>query len=178
MIVVYEAHFINQSGRHFRPELSTAVRYLGYLIKLMPQCVPYVLMLATMLKCDIGLIIKLMGDMEPQALDSSLDRRTITFKAFVSGRRSATPKKSEREHFMQSPTDIVHQLKNKSSRRFTLGQGVARGKQDQVQKTLPAISDAAVCTDGVMMKVTTMDNIKLYKELEGKGTTVIQESSH
>ena len=103
LIVVNEAHFINQSGRHFRPEFLTAVRYLGHLIRLMPRRVPRVLMSATLLKSDIDLIIKLMEDMEPQVLHGPLDRRTIAFKVFVSGRGRTTLKKSAKYHFKKRP---------------------------------------------------------------------------
>ena len=33
MIVIDEAHYVNQSGRNFRPEFESAVRFLGSLLK-------------------------------------------------------------------------------------------------------------------------------------------------
>ena len=54
MIVIDEAHYVNQSGRNFWPEFESVVRFLGSLLKLMPTCVPVVLMSATILRDDVA----------------------------------------------------------------------------------------------------------------------------
>ena len=50
LVIIDEAHFVSQSGRHFRPEFYSAVKFLGNMVKAMPTRVPRVLLSATMLK--------------------------------------------------------------------------------------------------------------------------------
>ena len=44
LVVIDEARFISQSGRHFRPEFKSAVKFLGDLLRMMPQPVPRILL--------------------------------------------------------------------------------------------------------------------------------------
>ena len=68
MITIDEAHFISQSGRHFRPEFNTAVDVLGELLKMMHEPVPRVLLSATMLRSDIDFNVKMLGGKAPTVL--------------------------------------------------------------------------------------------------------------
>ena len=97
MIVIDEAHYVNQSGRNFRPEFESAVRFLGSLLKLMPTCIPVVLMSATILRDDVTRYMDLLGKKNMSVLHDSLQRRTVNFSVVVSGRSGRSLRKSARE---------------------------------------------------------------------------------
>ena len=72
MIVIDEAHYVNQSGRNFRPEFESAVRFLGCLLTIMTMCVPLVLMSATILRDDVARCTDLLGKKHLCVLHGSL----------------------------------------------------------------------------------------------------------
>ena len=95
--------YVNQSGRNFRPEFESAVRFLGSLLKLMPMCVPVVLMSATILRVDVARCMDLLGKKNLCVLYGSLQRRTVNFSVFVSGRVGSSLRKSTQQDLEANP---------------------------------------------------------------------------
>ena len=104
LLVIDEAHFIRQSGRHFRPEFKSAARFMGRLLTLMPRRVPFLLLSATVVRADVEDCIELLGCRPPRVLHGALDRRTIKFSVFVTGCATASLKKSARKNYEKRPT--------------------------------------------------------------------------
>ena len=97
MIVVDEAHYVNQSGRHFRPEFKTAAKYLGELVRKMPKPVPRVLLSATLSKSDVDTCAGYLGKKAPSVLHGSLARRDVDFRVIVSGNATSSLKRNAKK---------------------------------------------------------------------------------
>ena len=93
MIVVDEAHYVNQSGRHFRPEFKSAANCLGELIKIMPRPVPRVLLLATLSDSNVDKCTGCLGNKAPSVLHGSLARHEIDFRVIISGNVTSSLKR-------------------------------------------------------------------------------------
>ena len=55
-----EAHEVEQSGRHFRPEFKNAESVFPQLMKLMPHPCPHILISATLLRTDANVCTNLL----------------------------------------------------------------------------------------------------------------------
>ena len=176
MMVIDEAHYISQSGRHFRPEFITAVEFLRELLKKMPVRVLRVLLSATMVRSDVDLTVKLLGNKAPTILHGKLDRRTISFKVIISGCAASTLKKHARRDLKKRPHK--QQIWYTSSR--TKAEGSLRDvadkllEENRLENNGPnSVSQSFVGTDGITLKTTNLDGIKQYPSLEGKGTVLL-----
>ena len=103
LFCIDEAHEVEQSGRHFRPEFKTAMKVIPHLIKLMPRPCPHILLSATLLRSDIDVCTELLGDMRPNILHGRLDCRNIKFTTHISGDSASSLQLSAQNDFKESP---------------------------------------------------------------------------
>lgn len=174
-VCIDEVHFVEESGRFFRPEFNDAVRFLGELCRILPTPIPRMMMSATARKKDIDTTADLLGDLQPTVMHAELSRRDTAFLCVVSGSSSRSLISSARQNFAQrSQSQHIY---------FTHSRTKAEGGlRDQSEKLLDenrkknggtkSIAQAFVGTDGIMMKTTTMDAIKKYDECEGIGSVL------
>ena len=77
--------------------------FLGSLLKIMATCVPVVLMSATILRVDVARCTDLLGKKNLCVLHGSLQRRTVNFSVFVSGRSGSSLRSRARQDLEDNP---------------------------------------------------------------------------
>ena len=179
-VVVDEAHFVEQSGRHFRPEFISATKFLGDLTRLMPTPSPITLLSATMTKKDIEKCVHLLGNKQPNILHGPLDRRTIKFTVIISGNAVCSLRKSARKSYKEDPEKqqiwYTHsRLKAETSLRDMADTLLEENRKNNDGPN--SVAQSFVGTDGIMMKVSSIDAIKHYEDLDGEGT-LLDQSLH
>ena len=102
-VVVDEAHFVERSGRHFRPKFITATQFLENLVRKMPTPCPRILLSVRVAKNDTKRCVELLGNKQPDILHGPLDRRTIKFTVVISGDAVCSLKKSARNSYEADP---------------------------------------------------------------------------
>lgn len=172
-VCVDEFHYIEQSGRHFRPEFRDALKFIQALLRDMPTPIPRILMSATATTNDIQTATSLLGKMTANVVHGPLDRRSILFKVVVSGDATPALIKSAKKDFKVDPR--AQQIWYTHSR--TKAEGPLRDRdekalEENVTKNGGPQSVAVpfVGTDGIMMKTANMDAIKNYASCHGHGT--------
>jgi superfamily II DNA helicase RecQ len=180
LFCIDEAHEVEQSGRFFRPEFKAAVAAIPRLVKIMPKPVPRVLLSATLRQRDVDVCAQLLGDMRPNVLAGPLDRRSIKVTVHISGDSASSLKNSAKRDFAVSPYHqqiwYTHSRSNAEGALLTAAQTILE-KHHLLGGGPHSIAQAFVGTDGIMMKTTTMDAIKMYDDLSGEGT-VLDPSSY
>ena len=91
-IIVDEANTVEQRGHNFRPELYTAVKQVGHLVRKNKQPIQLMLMLATFIKVDCDRCTSLLNVARPNIMWGSLARRTTRFQCFITGSTASSLK--------------------------------------------------------------------------------------
>ena len=168
MIVIDEVHCIRQSAS-FRPEFGVMVSFLGRLLAMMPQPCPRLLLSATIKPADIDECIHVFCGMRTNVRDEPLDRRRIMFKLVISG-DAATGPDAQQLWYTHYWTKADTTLSNTADILLEENR-LLNGGPDSVSRSFFG-------TDGIMMKTTTMDAIKIYDVLEDEGTVLDPSSRH
>ena len=146
----------------------------------MPMCVPVVLMSATILRDDVARCMDLLGKKNLCVLHGSLQRRTVNFSVFVSGRSGSSLRRSAREDLEENPESQQIWYTNSRTRAEDSLRDIADRLLEEnrsVNNGPHLVSMPFVGTNEIMLKTTTMDAVKTYTDLEGEGT-VLAPSSH
>ena len=156
------------------------LKFLGYLLTVMPRPCPRLLLSTTLVQEDVDECAGIFHGVRPNVLHGPLDRRGIGFKLVVSGSASTTLKTAARRDFAKSPHAqhiwYTHsRTKAETSMRATADTLLEENRQNNGGPN--AVSHPFVGTDGVMMKAPTMIAIKNYDTLEGEGT-ILNDNSY
>ena len=118
--------------------------------------------------------------MRPNVLDGPLDRQRILFKLVISGDAARSLQKCARADFQTSPDAqqiwYTHSCSNAEGTLLTATQTILE-KHHLLGGGPHSIAQAFVGTDGIMMKTTRMDAIKMHDGLLGE-ETVLDPSSY
>ena len=173
-VVLDEAHFVEQSGRHFRPEFITTTQFLGNLVGRMPTPSPRTLLSTTVVKNDIKKCVELLGNKQLNILHGPLDRRTIKFTVVISGDAVCSLKKSARNSYKADPEKQQIRYTSLTTLRDIADTLLEENRQNNMGPN--SVAQSFVGTNGIMMKVSLIDAIKNYENLDGDGTVLDKTS--
>lgn len=179
-VCIDEVHFVEQSGRYFRPEFKDAVTFLGGLNKIAPRPFPCTMMSATARPKDIDTVTHLLGDVRPTVMHNEFSRSDTSFYCFITGRSSTSLLQRAKKHPQQSPQP-QHIFFTHSRIKAEGGLRDAAEKLLAENRTLnggpDSVAQAFVGTNGIMMKTAMMDNITNYASCDSEGT-MLHPSMH
>lgn len=163
LLVIDEAHAVEQAGRSFRTEFIDAVLAMQHLHDAMPSPVPRLAMSATFRRDDYKRVSNFFGADGATIMQGELSRRQTLFRCFVSGSPATSLLKSGLAHLKQQPD--MQQLWYANSR--SACEGALLEKADQyVDRVLRSKGQHCVVSsftgsDGLKIETSIMDEPKI-----------------